>query len=423
MKFNKLNSIILIAIGFVFIFFVIWACTSEIVEVARGIGKVIPSSQIQVVQNLEGGILSEINVADGKLVKKGDNLLILDNTKFGSVYKEKRAEYFALLARVTRLEAETNNIDLNEVIWPKDLIKFAPELIEEEKAFAVSRKDLLSSKIKTLKSQINEHKQEINSLAGQLTSYREQYDIARKKFKITKPMVDSGATSQIQLLEIQKELSGLRGKVKSTSMGLRKEKEARDGLYSKIEGEKKNHRNESISELTEKKAKLNSLKQAMPAIKDRLDRTIIKSPVEGTIKQVLVNTIGGVVQPGQPLVEIVPYKDNLLIEAKIFPKDIAFINPRQKVNVKFTAYDFSIYGGLNGVIETIGADSITERDGSSFYIVKIRTKKSHLGSEESPLVIIPGMVAQVDIITGHRTIADFILKPIIKARENALKER
>ena len=196
-----------------------------------------------------------------------------------------------------------------------------------------------------------------------------------------------------------------------------------DEIKSKIEESELSFRSDAFKELNEIRTELQKLTATSVAIDDRVSRTTVVSPVRGVIKQLKVNTIGGVVQPGSDMLEIVPLDDSLLIEAKVRPQDVAFLHPGQKAMVKFTAYDYTIYGGLKANLELISADTITDEEGNSFYLIQVRTDKSHLGSEEHPLLIIPGMVATVDIITGEKSVLDYLLKPVLKARSEAMRER
>lgn len=180
---------------------------------------------------------------------------------------------------------------------------------------------------------------------------------------------------------------------------------------------------DAAKDLNQKRTDLSKITASSIAIDDRVSRTTVTSPVHGVIKQLKVNTIGGVVQPGSDMVEIVPLEDNLLIEAKVRPQDVAFLHPGQKAMVKFSAYDYTIYGGLSAKLELIGADTITDDKGNSFYLIQVRTDKNHLGGDAKPLLIIPGMVATVDIITGEKSVLDYLLKPVLKARTEAMRER
>jgi adhesin transport system membrane fusion protein len=210
----------------------------------------------------------------------------------------------------------------------------------------------------------------------------------------------------------------------ATSLAIPRAQSAITEAERKIDETRGKFRSDALTQLNEARTELSKSQATGKALEDRVNRTLVTSPVRGIVKSLLVNTIGGVIQPGSDLVEVVPLDDTLLVEAKIRPQDIAFLHPGQEAIVKFTAYDYTIYGGLKAKLEQIGADTVTEEDGkTTFYLIKLRTDKSHLGTEEKPLLIIPGMVASVDIITGKKSILSYLLKPILRAKAEALRER
>ena len=351
----------------------IWAKYAILDEVTSGQGKVIPSGQIQIVQNLEGGIIREIYVKQGDVVKKGQVLMLLDDTLFASKFNELESKAMDLEIELTRLQAEIANQPL---VFDKKLEKI--------------NSDLMASEIGVFQSQM---KQKIQM--------QQDVDLASKELEMTKPLVDKGAASPVEVLRLQRTVSELQGKL--------------DAFQSKI-----------LERNNEAKGEYKSLQQEMQADKDRLTRTTIRSPVNGIIKQLKFNTVGGVIKPGMDIFEIVPVDDTLLIEAKIRPSDIGFIHPNQNVMVKISAYDYSIYGGLEGTVEKISADTIideNDKKGESYYLVLVRTKKNHLGTTAKPLNIIAGMQTTVDILTGRKSVLDYLLKPILKAKQNALRER
>lgn len=373
------NSILYLFLGFIFIFLV-WAYFDEIDTRTQGTGQVIPSKNIQLIQSLEGGIIAEILVKEGDIVKKNDVLVKMDDTIFKASYKENLARYDALQVRLARLTAESEN--QTTIDFPPELIKSNPKLVKDETALFQSRVDDFHTTVAHLK---------------------ENLDLAQQELHIKEPLVKEGVISQVELLTVKRTVVTLQGQLEDVQ-----------SKYYK----------DTLEELTKTKAELGVLEESIRGYKDRLNRTVIRSPVYGTVKNILVNTIGGVVRPGENIMEIVPLDDTLLIKTRISPKDIGFIHPGQKAVVKFTAYDFSIYGGLDGVVENISADTIyDEKLRETFYEVKIRTHKNYLGPEWNPLPIIPGMIAEVSIITGKKTLLQYLLKPILRAKENAMSER
>lgn len=330
-----------------FVIAVIWACLSPIDEITRAEGKVIPSSNVQVIQNLEGGIVSDIPVKIGQVVHKDDIVMKLDETRFASSAEESKA-----------------GIDV-------------------------------------LKEQVNQRAQEIAEKRSRLTQLQQSYAFINKELQMSKPLLAQGVVSEVEILRLQRQVSDLRGEMDANRLAI-----------PRLE-----------SQLAEAKAKLEGASASSLAAKDRLDRTTVRSPVDGIIKTININTVGGVIQPGMNVMEIVPVEDKLLVEARVRPSDVGFLKVGQPAMVKISAYDFSIYGGLEAEVENITADSITNEKGESFYLVRVRTKKNYLGTEEKPLPIIPGMMASASIKTGSKSLMTYLLKPIFKAKTDALTER
>jgi len=400
--------------------FLFWAANSEVEETTRGMGKVIPSSQIQRVQNLEGGILAEILVHVGDVVDKGQLLLKIDKTRFSAPYQESRVNYLSLLAKIARLEAETHDQDL---VIPTEVEEENPEIGRRERELFTSRKQRLAATLGRLEQQLTQRRQQLAEAKTHLDEVERTYRLLQRELKMTRPLVKAGAVSEVELLRLQRQVSEKKGEIETTSVSIPRLQSMVTEASEAIAEEKLKFSNQAKEELNEAYARLESLSATASALKDRLRRTEVRSPVRGTVNRILVNTIGGVIQPGMDLIEIVPLEDSLLVEARIKPSDIAFLHPGQKAKVKFTAYDFTIYGGLDATLEYIGADSITDEQGRSFYPVRVRTKKNYLGPETDPLPIIPGMVATVDILTGRKTILSYLLKPVLRAKMSALRER
>jgi len=414
------GRVILWSILLLFVAAAYWASVSEVEEVTRGMGKVIPASQIQVIQNLEGGILSEILVKVGDTVKKDQLLLKIDQTRFSSSLQQNRAKSLANKAKAARLQAETSGTPFRV---PSDVMRESPEIGTREQELYDSRKNELRSSLEIKQQQINQRNNELKELNTKLAELKKTYILFQKELALTKPLVAQGAVSEMEVLRLEREASQMQGDIQQTAQAIPRAqskieesqvamKELRLAFYNKAKAEL----NEVMSQLGEDSA-------TSIALKDRLDRTFVKSSVNGTVNRLMINTVGGVIQPGMNLVEIVPTEGTLLIEAKISPRDIAFLRPNLQATVKFTAYDFTIYGGLDAKLEQISADSITDEKGNSFYLVQLRTDKSYLGPKTNPLPIIPGMIASVDILTGKKTVLSYLLKPVLRAKHMALRER
>jgi len=414
------GRMILYATLLLFFIFIIWAAFSEVEETTRGEGKVIPSSHIQVVQNLEGGIISEILVNVGDVVKKGQLLLKIDDTRFSSSFQENRAKYLADLAKAARLNAEATGTPFRV---PDEVMREKPEIGALEQQLYNSRMSEVQSSMGIKRQQANQRNLELRELKAKLTELTRTYALLQQELKMTKPLVAKGAVSDVEILRLEREASQREGEIEALKHEIPRAQSKYEESMMAIREANLNFSNKSKTDLTEVQAQIDESSSTSVALKDRLDRTSVRSPVNGTVNRLLVNTVGGVVQPGMDMIEIVPQEGTLLVEAKIKPSDIAFLRPGQQANVKFTAYDYTIYGSLEAVLEHISADSITDDKGNSFYLVRLRTKKSSLGTAGHPLPIIPGMVTTVDILTGKKTILSYILKPVLKAKSSALRER
>ena len=403
-----------------FLFLVLWANFAVLDEFTRGDGKAIPSSKLQKIQNLEGGIVAEIFAREGEVVEAGAPLLRLDDTRFVSNVGETEADRVGLALRVERLSAEVEDRPLN---IDAELRKAAPSQAANEESLYQSRRQQLQDEIGGLQEQLVQRQQELREFSSKQAQYRNSLQLLRQEIGMSEPLVAQGAVSPVEVLRLKRAEVENRGQLDATSLAIPRAESAVKEVERKIDETRGKFRSDALTQLNEARTDLNKTEATGKALEDRVSRTLVTSPVRGIVKQVLVNTIGGVIQPGSDLVEIVPLDDTLLVEARIRPQDIAFLHPGQEAMVKFTAYDFTIYGGLKAKLEQIGADTITDEEGNTFYLIKLRTDRSHLGSDEKPLLIIPGMVASVDIITGKKSVLSYLLKPIIRARAEALRER
>nr|WP_218175254.1 HlyD family type I secretion periplasmic adaptor subunit [Pseudomonas sp. D2002] len=404
-----------------FVFLVVWAGFSSIDEVTRGDGKAIPSSKLQKIQNLEGGIVSELFVKEGQIVEAGAPLIRLDDTRFVSNAGETEALRLAMQLRVERLSAQVDDRPLN---IPDDVLKAAPSQAANERSLYESRRQQLKDEVGGLQEQLVQRQQELREFTSKQGQYRSQLSLQRQEINMSEPLVAQGAVSPVEVLRLKRAEMETRGQLDATTLAIPRAESAIKEVQRKIDETRGKFRSEALTQLNEARTELNKAESTGRALEDRVSRTLVTSPVRGIVKQLLVNTVGGVIQPGSDMVEIVPLNDTLLVEAKIRPQDIAFLHPGQEAIVKFTAYDYTIYGGLKAKLERIGADTITDEDKkTTYYMITLRTDRSHLGTDEKPLLIIPGMVASVDIITGKKSILSYLLKPIIKARAEALHER
>ncbi len=417
----KRSRLLLYLISFMIVVLVYWANNAPLDEIARGEGKVIPTHDVQIVQNLEGGIVAEILVNEGDHVEKNQVLLKIDDTNFESSFMESRLRYLELIAKAARLTAEAQASNSFQI--PDLVLVEAANLAKNEQALFTAHKRRLQSNLNVLNSQVVQNKQEVKEAQSKKNQIQRSYSLAIKELKIIKPLFKAGAVSEVDVIKRERQANDLRGEMDAVKLSIPRLKSSIQESKNKIEELKLRFQSDARDELNEVSAEIPRILESIDTLEDKVHRTHVRSPVKGTIKQLLVNTINGVVQPGMDLVEIVPLDDALIIETKVRPSDIAYLYPGLKAIVKFTAYDFAVYGGLEAEVMQISADSITDDQGESYYLVKVRTLKNYLGEQEGSLPIIPGMVVQVDILTGKKTVMDYLLKPILKAKQKALSEK
>lgn len=356
------------------ILFVAWAAWAELDEVTRGEGRVIPYSRMQKIQSLEGGILGDLLVEEGDLVEVDQPLVQLDETRFRTSFEESASQATVLKAAIARLQAEVLNQGV--IDFPAEVAADSPLARSEQELFR-SRREKLNESARSIGSQIR---------------------IARDQLDIVQPLVGRKVVSEMEALKLSQDIATLNGKLT----------ELRNTYFQ-----------EAYTELSAKKAELSALEPIVQQRGDQLRRTEILSPVRGRVNKILINTRGGVIQPGEPIMEVTPVEDRLLIEARIKPRDVAFLVPGMPAKVKITAYDYTVYGDLSGTLEQISADTIEEetvRGKESYYQVQIRTDGAKLVRDGEVLPIIPGMVAEVDILSGKRTVLNYLLRPLLKAR-------
>jgi adhesin transport system membrane fusion protein len=417
---HRFAHLLLFAILAFVVLFLLWASWASLDEVTRGDGKVIPSSQVQIVQNLEGGIVSEILVREGAIVPAGSILLRIDNAGAASNLKERRQREVALVAALARLRAEVAGA---EIQLPADIAAEAADIAANELDLFRARRDALRSELAILQDQAEQRGQEITELTNRQEQLQRSLGLAREELAITEPLAAKRVVPKVELLRLRRQVNDLQGELASTELALPRAELARREAERRIEERRLGFRAEAQRELGTLQAELAVLKEGMTADADRVRRTDVRSPVRGTVKRLHVATLGGVIKPGQDLVEIVPLEDTLLVEARVRPADIAFLRPGLPALVKVTAYDFALYGGLEARVEDISADTIADERGESFFRVRVRTSSNELERAGEVLPIIPGMTTQVDILTGEKTVLDYLLKPILTLRDQAMRER
>ena len=412
---------LLVSITLFFFLFIVWANFSHLDEVTRGDGKIIPSSEVQALQSLDAGIVDEFLIKEGDFVKQGQVLVRLRDIEASSDLGANRARYLGLLASITRLQAQAEGKD--SVEFPDEVMKESPRSVTEELNVFRANKLQLEGQTNVLKQQMTQREQEVDELNTRIGDLKGVIHLQRQEMNMIKPLVDRGSAPKLELLQLQRGIKERVSELNGLKSSLPRAKSAIDEAQARLDEIQKTAQADAQAELAIKVIELNEIRERLSGLKERKGRKEIKSPVDGTIQEITVNTIGGVVRAGEDLIKIVPHDDQLIVEAKIQPSDRAFIYPGQPAVIKITAYDFSIYGGLKGELLDISADTIEDEQGNPFYRVRLRTHETELKRKGEVLPIIPGMVASVDILTGQKTVMQYLLKPFVKTLDNAMNER
>lgn len=418
--------------------FIVWANFAALEQVTSGSGKVIPSSQLQIIQSLDGGVLQKLFVQEGMQVTKGQPIARIDDTRFRSDFAEQKQEVDSLRANIIRLRAELSSIiigtnddwrlqiDLNKQVpqYPEDLIINSEFMVQRQQDEYTGRLDNLINQLAIQSQQIQQREQEIAELDSKIETMAISYNLATKELDLTRPLAERNIVSKIELYKLERSVNELKGELSAIRLLSPK-------LKSSLQESILNRRETALAYRADARAKLNELQNKLSRInesqvgaQDKVTKALILSPVVGTIKTIHINTLGGVVKSGETIAEIVPTEDMLMVEAKIKPRDIAFIYPGLPAVVKITAYDFARYGGLTGKVIHISADTTQDEEGNSFYLIRVKTDASSIkNSNNEEMPIIPGMMTDVDVITGKRTVLEYILNPILRAKQSALRER
>lgn len=397
-----------------------WAWWAELEEVTSGAGQVIPASKIKVVQNLEGGIVSAILTKDGAQVKEGEVLLRIDPTGLGARLNESLGRQAGMEVTLRRLRAEAEG---TEPDFDDELATKWPDLVRRELTLFISRRESLRASLNALNELVLQRSQEVKELRNQMRVVGRSLALAKEELDLMRPAVTEGIVSRVELFRTESRVNDLDGQLSSARLSLPRIQATLAEAKQRLEERESQFRSEALLERNTIEVELSALTETIGAEQDRVERTDVRSPVDGIIKELKVTTIGQVVQPGLDLVEIVPLDDSLLIEAEVRPADIAFLRPGQPAVVKLTAYDFTLYGTLEGQLERISADTIEDEQGERFYKILVRTQQNFLGEETAGNTILPGMVAQVDVITGKKTVLQYITSPLLRVQGQALRER
>lgn len=411
--------LLLICVGLVSFF--VWAASFEIEEVTRGIGRVVPSSDTQVVQSLEGGLIRQVAVAEGDLVEKGDLLLVIDDTAVLSQQGELQEREAAFLAEQLRLETEANGgLDL---VFPTSLTDRAPKATLAEQAVFLSRQTQLQRELQVLADQRAQRDSELAELRAQEAKLTEVIAPLTEEAALTEDLARRGAVAQIELLRLRSRVADLKGELGVVQARIPRMQAAIREADAQIEAARSAYQLTALERLARLQVELAVVQEALRAAQTRVAQTELRAPARGIVNQLVSSSAGVVVPAGATVAAIVPLDDGLLIEAEISPADVAFVQPGERASVKVTAYDYLIYGALEGEVVRVGADTIESRDGQPVFRVIVRTEQTYLGTADRPNPIIPGMIASIDIQTGTNSVLNYLAKPILRARSEAFRER
>lgn len=420
LKPSRAANLFLFTIAALVGFFILWASLAKVEEMTRGAGQVVPSQDVQIVQSLEGGILAELLVHSGDRVEKGQVLMRISDVHFAAEEGGVEARFLSLRAKKARAAAEAEGRDF---VMPEDIMTAAPKIAANEEKLYQSRQKELANALAILENKVAGMTASMAETHANIKRLRDNSALLGKELAITSKMVAQQAMPKIEEIRLQRELSDVKGQISAEQQKLAGAEADLRAAEKELQDQGDKFRTQALGELTEVESQIAQLEESLKSIEDRVFRTELRAPVTGIVNNIAVTTIGGVIEPAQKLVEIVPVDDELKIIARVSPSDIAFIKIGQPAKVKISAYDPQRYGALEGKLVRIGANSVTDRQDNVFFEIEVRTAKNYLGSAAAPLPITPGMVAEVEIITGKRTIMEYLLKPVLRARDRALTER
>ncbi|MDE5833215.1 MAG: HlyD family type I secretion periplasmic adaptor subunit [Desulfovibrio sp.] len=425
-----------LTVAALFLLLIVWAAIADVDEVTHSEGQVVGSQRTQTIQNLEGGILESIDAREGQIVEKGAVLARLNNETAASAYRDAVSKAIENNLALIRLEAELRG---EKPVFPKDIRQWltkrlglqadsmtsarATQMMRDQENTWISRSKLLESDLEVLRTQHAQREKDVQEQEARLKQLEASLALAIDQRNTAAELMRRKNFARMEYLNLEQKVVEQRGQIDMLHASIPRAKASAEEALKRISSREAEQKQEISQDISKRRLELNSLRETLSAGADRVTRTELRAPVRGTIRKVYINTVGGVVKPGEPIMDLVPLDDTLLVEAKVQPKDVAFLHPGQNVMVKVTAYDFSIYGGLEGKLESISADTIEDKRGEYYYVVKVRTPKTAIEHNNEILPIIPGMMVTADILIGKKSILDYLLKPILKARDNALTER
>lgn len=397
-----------------------WMSWAKIDVVVRGSGKVTPASQVQSIQSLEGGIIGDIMVREGQAVRAGQPLIKISDIAFSSSFEENRLRYLELAAKTRRLNAEAFNQDF---VADETVAKEAPELIEAERSLFESHLRQLRETLGILEEKINQQQSALLEAKARQKQLGKSLTLVQKEIKIKKPLVDRGIISEVEFLQLQQKEAEIEGEIEAVKLSIPRIKSTIDEARFGKQKERLDFQNKAKQELNEVNAEIGRISETQNTLQDRVKRTTLRSPVNGIVQRLYINTIGGVISPGNKIIDIVPQDDALLVELRISPADIGYINVGQFARLKFSAYDFAVHGSLQGIVIFVSADTITDPEGKTFFLVRVKPNKAFLGAKGDELPIKIGMTVEADIITDKKTILSYLTEPVHRGIDKALRER
>ncbi len=415
------SNILLWTIAAFFVVFLLWAGFTQLDRTIRGTGRVSPSSRLQVVSNLEGGIIDAILVRTGSIVDRGTPLVRLDRTATGSALSSSEAQYDALRAKIGRLEAEVAG---RAPVFPGGADPAAAEQIGIEQALYRSRMADYGSMIAAAEARVTQSERSVAEASAALSSRRSALGAATTELNLIRPLVERGIEPRLSLVQAENAAAMAQGDAAAASAALTRTQSAVAEARATLARQRQDWRSQSAQELATAQGEMLTLRRQLPELSARVQRTTVRSPVAGRINRVLITTVGGTIAPGAPLVEVVPSEGSLIVEALIQPRDIAWIRIGQRAKINVTAYDSAIYGGLVGSVISISPDATTnEKTGESLYTVRVATREKLVDQLGRTLEIGPGMVAEVNLLGDKRSVLSYLLTPITRLSETAFREQ
>jgi adhesin transport system membrane fusion protein len=417
---SRAANILLFTVCGAFVALGAWASVAEVDTLAQASGKVVPAARVQVVQSLEGGVVSQIHVQPGQTVEAGELLVSLSPVQVDADLQARVQQSVTQRARIARLQAEALG---GTPMFDGALQRNHAALVAAERAAFDARSSEQATQLRMLTAQVEQKQAERAELRHALVTAQRTLETTRKERVIVENLVNQGLEPRLELIRLDRVIAEAEGREANAHAAIARIEQALLETQARRDNMPQQFRAQARDELNRVQGELRSLAPTVPALADRVERTALKAPMRSVVNRVFVTTLGGVAKPGEPLVELVPVADKLVVEALVLPKDIGFVHAGQAARVKLTAYDYSVYGALPGTVVRVGADAVTNERGESHYTVHVETARAAVESLGRELPLLSGMQAQVDIVTGERTVADYLLKPLVGVRENAFRER